>query len=156
MEEAGSNSRMMWLWNSYAPGLNLQAKWKCEEYLGAPIQCDGLLASTLYTRITCSQMKIDDQKDDPQKVRIWELTKKNKSRNRRQGKRLDLFLFPFSFILMAASTGYGSSWAKDWVQAADVTYTAAIAIMPDPLTHCASRVIKPVPPQQPEPLQLDS
>ena len=36
---------------------------------------------------------------------------------------------------MAVPTAYGSSCARDWIQATAVTYIAVVA-MPDPLTHC--------------------
>lgn len=44
---------------------------------------------------------------------------------------------------MDTPTAYGCSWAKDWIQATV-----------DPLTP--GQGIKPVPPQQPKPLQADS
>ena len=37
---------------------------------------------------------------------------------------------------MVTPMAYGSSWARDWIWAAAVTYTAAVATM-DPLTHWA-------------------
>ena len=50
---------------------------------------------------------------------------------------------------------YGSSWARDQIQVAAVTYPTAAA-MPDPLTHCGRPRIKPKPPQWPERQQSDS
>ena len=50
---------------------------------------------------------------------------------------------------------YGSSQDRDWIFASAATYTAAAAV-PDPLTHCTGMGIKPLPPQWPEQLQLDS
>ena len=50
---------------------------------------------------------------------------------------------------------YGSSQARNWIQAAAMTY-ATDAAMLDPLTHCARPGIEPRAPQQPEPLQSDS
>ena len=47
----------------------------------------------------------------------------------------DFFFFFFFFFLMAALVAYGSSWARDWIQAIVATYTTAAA-MPDPLIHC--------------------
>ena len=43
-----------------------------------------------------------------------------------------IFLSSF-FFLMAATVAYVSSWARDWIQAAGVTYAAA-AVMPNLLT----------------------
>ena len=43
------------------------------------------------------------------------------------------FLFFFVFFF-----AYGSSWARDWIWVAAVTYTEAAA-MPDPLTHCTDQ-----------------
>ena len=60
-----------------------------------------------------------------------------------------------TFFLMATPTAYGSSQATYWVRAAAAAYAAAAAV-PDPLPHCARLGNKPVPPQQPKPLQLDS
>ena len=54
---------------------------------------------------------------------------------------------------MAAPMSYGSSQARDWIQAPAVIHTAA---KPDPLTHCTMVGIKPMPPQQPELPQLNS
>ena len=56
---------------------------------------------------------------------------------------------------MAAPTTYGSSQARDWNEASAVTYATAAA-MQDPLTPCTKLGIEPTPPQQVEPLQLDS
>ena len=50
---------------------------------------------------------------------------------------------------MAGPIEYGSSWARDWIQATAVA-------TPDPLTHAAGPGIKPTPLQQPEPLELGS
>ena len=49
--------------------------------------------------------------------------------------KLYLTLFFFFFFFMAAPVAHGSSRARDGIQAADATYTAAVAI-PDPITHC--------------------
>jgi len=49
---------------------------------------------------------------------------------------------------------YGSSWAKDWLQVAAMTYATAVAML-DSLTQCYRPGIKQAPPQQPEPLQLN-
>ena len=57
----------------------------------------------------------------------------------------DFFVFGGRF--MAALTAYGSSRAKDWIQAAAVTYAAAAAIS-DLLIHCPKPGIKPTPLQQ--------
>lgn len=46
---------------------------------------------------------------------------------------------------MAVSAAYRSSWTKDWIQATDVTYAAAIAML-DLLTQCAWPGIEPEPP----------
>ena len=56
---------------------------------------------------------------------------------------------------MGTPAAYGSSRAKDWIQAIAVTYTAAVS-MPDPLIHSTGLGIEPAPPQQREPPQLDS
>ena len=56
---------------------------------------------------------------------------------------------------MATLMAYESSQARDWIWAAAVTYTAAVAT-PDPLTHCTRLGMEPAPLQQPEPLQSDS
>ena len=45
---------------------------------------------------------------------------------------------------MAIPTAYRSSQARNWIQAATGTYTAAAA-MPDPLTHCARLRVEPTP-----------
>ena len=42
------------------------------------------------------------------------------------------------FFFMATLAAYGSSHARDWIQAATVTYAPAVAT-PDPLTHCAGQ-----------------
>ena len=55
----------------------------------------------------------------------------------------------FFFFLIAGPIEYGSSWARDWIQATAVA-------TPDPLTHAAGPGIKPTPLQQPEPLELGS
>ena len=60
---------------------------------------------------------------------------------------LSSFFFFFNF--MDAPTEYGSSWARDWIQ-------AAAATIPKPLIHCVRLRIKPVPLKQPEPLRSDS
>ena len=54
-----------------------------------------------------------------------------------------------------ASVAYGQSCPMDRMQATAATY-ATVAAMSDPLTHCSGLGIEPTPPQQPEPLQLDS
>ena len=59
------------------------------------------------------------------------------------------------FFFMATPMAYGSSLARDWIQAASVTYATAVAI-PVPLTHCTGLRIKPVPLQWPEPLHSGS
>ena len=46
--------------------------------------------------------------------------------------------FFFFFNIMAAPSAYGSSRARNWIQAADVA-------APAPLTHCTGPGIKPVP-----------
>ena len=46
-----------------------------------------------------------------------------------------LFFSLWNFFFMAAPVAYGSSWARDGIQAAAVNYTAAVAML-DPLTHC--------------------
>ena len=50
---------------------------------------------------------------------------------------------------------YGSSWARDWIWAAAVTYVAVLA-KPDPLAHCVRPGIESMPLQRPELLQSDS
>ena len=76
-----------------------------------------------------------------------------------QGKNIQIANFPFLgdffFFLIAAPEAYGSSQARDWIQATAATYTPAVAMW-DPLTHCAGLGIKPTPSQWPEPWQLDS
>ena len=47
---------------------------------------------------------------------------------------------------MAVLMAYGSSQARDRIQAAAETYTTAAA-MPDPLTYCTGLEIKLTPPQ---------
>ena len=54
-----------------------------------------------------------------------------------------VFFLSFFFVFMAAPIAYGSFWAWDWVLAAAVTYTAAVAML-DPLTHCTWPEIEPV------------
>ena len=56
---------------------------------------------------------------------------------------------------MATPTAYGSSWPRDWNQGRTAAHAAA-ATMPDPLSHCDRLEVKPTPPQQSEPMQLDS
>ena len=63
--------------------------------------------------------------------------------------------FPPPPPFMAAATAYGSSQARDWFQAAVVTYAAAAATL-DPLTHYTGPGMEPLPLQQPEQLQSDS
>ena len=58
-------------------------------------------------------------------------------------------LFVCLFVLVAASTVYGSSQARDWIW-------AAAAATPYILTHWAWQGIEPTPLQQPEPLQSDA
>lgn len=48
------------------------------------------------------------------------------------------------FNVMAVPMEYGSSWARDGIQPAAVTYTTG-AVTPDPLTHCARLGIKLTP-----------
>ena len=55
---------------------------------------------------------------------------------------LNYFLF---FPPIAAPAAHGSSVASDWIQATAITCTTAVA-MPDPLTHCTSLGIEPMPP----------
>ena len=50
---------------------------------------------------------------------------------------------------------YGSSWARNWLQEAAMTYATAAAT-PNPLTHCTGPGIEPAPLQRPELLQSDS
>ena len=59
------------------------------------------------------------------------------------------------FFLMATLVDYGSSWAKDWIQAAAVTYATVMAML-DTLAHCTGLGIEAAPPQQLKPLQLHS
>ena len=40
-------------------------------------------------------------------------------------------------FLRAAPKAYGSSWARDWIRAAAVTYAIAMTML-DPLTHCTT------------------
>ena len=63
------------------------------------------------------------------------------------------FLFLKNF--MTAPVAYGISWASDLIRVATATYITAAA-MQEPLTYCTRPGIKSVPPQRPEPLQLDS
>ena len=56
---------------------------------------------------------------------------------------------------MDTPTVYGSSQARDLIQATAANYPTAAAKL-DPLTHCSRPRIKPAPLQQPEPLQSDS
>ena len=65
------------------------------------------------------------------------------------------FWMKLTFLKMAAPAAYGSSWARDWIWATAITYTIAVAML-DPLTYCTRPGIKPVSPQQSEPLPLDS
>ena len=37
---------------------------------------------------------------------------------------------------------YGSSWARDGIRAAGMTYTTAVAML-NPLTHCAGQGLNP-------------
>ena len=57
------------------------------------------------------------------------------------------------FIYLVVPVAYGSSWARDWIQAAPVT--AAVAML-NLLTHCTGPGIEPTPPQWHEPLQSSS
>ena len=52
---------------------------------------------------------------------------------------------------MAVPVAYGSSPARDWIQAAANSYTTAVAT-PDLLTHCIKLGIEPMSLQQPKPL----
>ena len=61
----------------------------------------------------------------------------------------------WSFFFLATPTACGSSWARDWIQAA-AAIRATVGTTPDPLTHCAGLGIKPAPLQWPQLLQLDS
>lgn len=56
---------------------------------------------------------------------------------------------------MAISKVCGSFLAGDGTQATGATYTTAVATA-YPLTHCLRLGMKPVPPQQPKPMPLDS
>ena len=56
---------------------------------------------------------------------------------------------------MAALMVYGSSQARDWIQASAATYVRYEA-MPDPLTQYAGMGIESTPPQRPELLQSES
>ena len=51
----------------------------------------------------------------------------------------------YLFIFLALLKAYGSSQARDGIQATAATYTTAAAT-PDPLTHCTGQGIKPAPP----------
>jgi len=69
-----------------------------------------------------------------------------------------VFVFQFMNIyiyvcILATSVTYWSFWARDWIWATAVTYTAAVAML-DPLTHFARLGIEPVPQQQPQLLQI--
>ena len=55
-------------------------------------------------------------------------------------------IYIYILFFMAAPRAYGSSWARDGIQASAVTQATAVA-MPDPLTHCTGSGIEPVPPQ---------
>ena len=59
-----------------------------------------------------------------------------------------------SWFFFSPPMTYGSFQAGDWILAAAMTYAAAEVTL-GPLTYCARPGIKPVPLQQPEPLQLD-
>ena len=50
----------------------------------------------------------------------------------------------FFFFQMTAPVAHGSSGARDWIPAATVTYSAAVAV-PEPLTCCRGPGIKPMP-----------
>ena len=63
--------------------------------------------------------------------------------------------FFFFFNFLAAPEGYGSSQAKDWIQATAWTYAAAVTT-PNPLIHCTRPRIKLASLQGPESLQSDS
>ena len=52
-----------------------------------------------------------------------------------------IILFIYLF-LMAATVAYGSSQARDWIQAAAVTYATAVAT-PNPLIYCTGLGIEP-------------
>ena len=52
----------------------------------------------------------------------------------------------FFFFLMIAPAAYGSSQARDQIQATDATYAIAVA-MPDNLTHCTRQVVESIQPQ---------
>ena len=54
---------------------------------------------------------------------------------------------------MAAHLAYGHSWARNWIQATDVTYATAVA-MPDPLTHFSGAGIEHATLQQPKQLAV--
>ena len=47
---------------------------------------------------------------------------------------------------MIAPAAYGSSQARDQIQATDATYATAVA-MPDNLTHCTMQVVESIQPQ---------
>ena len=55
---------------------------------------------------------------------------------------------------MATPMAYGSSQARDLIQATAVTY-ATPAAKPDPLTHCYWAGDQTAPMKQPEPLKSD-
>lgn len=69
----------------------------------------------------------------------------------------DLFgwLVVVCMFCFASSMAYGSSWARDWIQATAASY-ATVVTMPDPLIHLADPEIKPMLLQQPKPLESDS
>jgi len=58
----------------------------------------------------------------------------------------DLLFKIFFLNFMATVAAFGSSWARDWIQATVATYTTAMAT-PDPLIHCTGLGIEPAPPQ---------
>ena len=63
--------------------------------------------------------------------------------------------FYHSKNFMAFPAAYGSSYARDWICEAAVTYATTVAVL-NTLTHCTGSRIEPAPLQQPEPLQSDS
>ena len=66
----------------------------------------------------------------------------------------NVYFFIFYFF-MAIPTAYGSSQARDWIQATAATWATA-EVTPYSLTHWAGPGIELAPLQQPEFLQLDS
>ena len=63
----------------------------------------------------------------------------------------------FFFFLMATPAAHGSSWARDWTQAAAATYTSQLwQFQILYLTHHTRLGNKPAPSQWPDPLQSDS